>query len=112
MDEKKSCNCPFCNSVFSPANGMTSEEHIANGIISLCAELQNKSERDNHINSVCMRCGYSAMLPGVLRNSLSRHYDIYICPECGNDEAIRIFKKSVLPPAQWWCVREILSNIE
>lgn len=50
----------------------------------------------------CPRCGQLTMDPDdVLRNALSRHADIYICDECGTDEAMRDFVGCVLPIEEW-----------
>ena len=109
MSENQKCQCPLCNSIYIPADGVTADEFIANNIIAVVAEIQSKTGEDNDITKICMRCGYASMLSGVLRNALSRHFDIYICSECGNDEAIRIFKKNVLPASEWWIVKQIYS---
>lgn len=41
-------------------------------------------------NRVCPRCG-EKMNDVLVRNSLSRHCNAYICPDCGTDEALRDF---------------------
>lgn len=53
----------------------------------------------------CLRCG------GLLRdrpveNALSRALDVYICPACGMDEALRDASDAALPIREWWVVRE------
>ena len=37
----------------------------------------------------------------ISRNALSRVADVYVCPVCGMDEAIRDFEKIPLPIEQW-----------
>lgn len=49
----------------------------------------------------CPRCGYYRMDEKPVRNALSRHADVYICNQCGTDEAIRGMIKTVLPLTEW-----------
>lgn len=49
----------------------------------------------------CPRCGEFKMNPDIYKNALSRHADIYICSQCGMDEAIRVFQNNVLPFNKW-----------
>lgn len=49
----------------------------------------------------CPRCGRYNMDSHPVRNAMSRHADIYICDECGMDEAIRDFTGSALPLEDW-----------
>jgi predicted RNA-binding Zn-ribbon protein involved in translation (DUF1610 family) len=50
----------------------------------------------------CPRCGYDRMREPVATNALSRYASVYICPECGIDEAIRdMAGKSPLPFLEW-----------
>ncbi len=37
----------------------------------------------------CPRCGHDRMNEKAVRNALSRRARVYICPECGTDEALR-----------------------
>ena len=37
----------------------------------------------------------------LLHNALSRIADVYICPDCGMDEAIRDFGRIPLPIEEW-----------
>jgi DNA-directed RNA polymerase subunit RPC12/RpoP len=106
MKDTTDQRCPLCDQTVYPADGVSVNEHLARGIITKYAELQSEGERDER---TCPRCGYKRMLQGVMRNALSRHFDIYICPECGNDEAIRVYKKSILPAESWYIVQEILN---
>jgi predicted RNA-binding Zn-ribbon protein involved in translation (DUF1610 family) len=112
MSDQKTCDCPLCGTPFDPASGVTAEEHLALGVLAVYKDLQAKTDKAGKgANPLpCPRCGYARMKPGMVRNSLSRHYDIYICPECGNDEAYREYSKSMLALSQWWAVREVLSK--
>jgi hypothetical protein len=109
MSENKSC-CPFCNSIFTPTGG-TAEEYLARGIITVFNELQIKGEYDGDCDDnlrICPRCGVTRMIPGVMRNALSREINCYVCSLCGTDEAVRVFADCVLPLSSWWVVKEIL----
>lgn len=37
---------------------------------------------------ICPRCGRMAIKPRLHTNALSRHYGIYVCGLCGNQEAM------------------------
>ena len=45
---------------------------------------------------VCLRCG-NPLNDRLMVNSLSRHAKIYICQQCGSDEAMRDYGKAVMP---------------
>ena len=49
---------------------------------------------------ICPRCGRWMKLP-ITHNALSRVADVYICPDCGMDEAIRDFGRIPLPIEEW-----------
>lgn len=49
---------------------------------------------------ICPRCGQWMKLP-ITHNALSRVADVYICPDCGMDEAIRDFGRIPLPIEEW-----------
>lgn len=44
-------------------------------------------DSDNPEYQTCMRCG-KPMRPRLAENALSRALDVYVCPECGTDEAL------------------------
>ena len=52
----------------------------------------------------CPRCGRMTLRKRDVYNALSRHTDepVYICPECGVDEALRDMMGDVLPLSDWW----------
>ena len=52
----------------------------------------------------CLRCG-KELASDLFLNKLSRYLQIYICGECGNDEAIRCYKGTPLPFEQWDAVK-------
>ena len=52
------------------------------------------------INRECLRCGRK-MKKHMIDNALSRYADIYICSDCGIDEAIRDTKKDPKPLLHW-----------
>ena len=52
----------------------------------------------------CPRCGMKRMNPAKVRNALSRYAHVYICPECGTDEALRDMRNLALPLNCWWII--------
>lgn len=48
----------------------------------------------------CLRCG-NILDEQLIQNAMSRHADIYICDECGMDEAVRDWDGSPLPFFKW-----------
>jgi len=54
----------------------------------------------------CPRCGRMVMNEKPTRNALSRYADVYVCDECGMDEAIRDFGRKPLPLADWSVVKD------
>lgn len=49
----------------------------------------------------CPRCGQPDVKPRLHTNALSRHFDIYICDACGNQEAILHSRGRRLPFREW-----------
>ena len=50
----------------------------------------------------CPRCGRDNMDENPVRNALSRYANVYICDECGTDEAMRDFAGlDPLPLNEW-----------
>ena len=60
---------------------------------------RGKAQEDGEL--FCPRCGRPTMKYKLVTNALRRHADIYICDECGTDEAIRDFTRNVLPYGYW-----------
>lgn len=54
----------------------------------------------------CPRCGRKTMKAAIHTNALSRHADIYICDQCGTDEAMLDFMRNPLPIEDWACVQK------
>ena len=52
----------------------------------------------------CMRCGRKMQYP-LAQNALSRALDVYVCPDCGMDEAIRDATGEILPMSEWYIVK-------
>ena len=50
---------------------------------------------------ICPRCGRMSMDKVLLHNALSRVADVYVCPYCGMDEALRDFGRIPLPVEEW-----------
>ena len=57
------------------------------------------------LNMPCPRCGKHRMDEVNVRNALSRHEDIYICSECGTEEALFDAAGKVMPLKKWYAVR-------
>jgi len=87
---------------------MTAGEHLARGILSTYAELQRRGDHEN--SYPCPRCGESNMSANVLKNALSRQFDIHVCDACGNLEAVDAAVGKSLPLESWWAVAEILKR--
>ncbi len=49
----------------------------------------------------CPRCGRFSVKDRLHTNALSRYVDVYICDECGMDEAIRAMADEPLPLREW-----------
>lgn len=49
----------------------------------------------------CPRCGRLTMKERVATNALSRSADVYICDECGADEALRDWGGNPMPLEEW-----------
>ena len=51
----------------------------------------------------CPRCGRDAMKTALYIGALSRRADVYVCDQCGTDEAVREMTGSPLPLSEWAC---------
>lgn len=68
-------------------------------------ELGRLQEKGQAADLPCPRCGHDRMLPKPIQNALSRRAKVYICPECGMDEALRdMAGMEPLPLNQWGMV--------
>lgn len=56
----------------------------------------------------CPRCGHLRIHKNPIENSLSRYADVYICNECGNDEAFRDMDNNTLPLTEWSLAKAFL----
>ena len=54
---------------------------------------------------ICPRCGRENIKTPVHTNALSRVADIYVCDDCGSDEALRAFAGIPLPVDEWFMAR-------
>lgn len=54
------------------------------------ADLENEWAKNKHMPGAmpCMRCG-GPMRESLAENALSRALNVYVCPACGMDEALR-----------------------
>lgn len=56
------------------------------------------------LNMPCPRCGQHRMEKDMAENALSRYADIYICPDCGREEAM-LEASEQMPMEKWHAVR-------
>lgn len=71
----------------------------------LLEELGKLQEKGQATGLPCPRCGHDRMLQKPVQNALSRRAKVYICPECGMDEALRdMAGMEPLPLNQWGMV--------
>ncbi len=54
----------------------------------------------------CPRCGQMLMDERPVRNALSRHANVYVCDECGTDEAMREYAGNPLPLEEWYIAKK------
>jgi len=101
--------CPLCKGEFNPLDGMNPQNHLAKGVIETYRGMQEKNDGGNV--PPCPRCG-KPMNPWLDDNAQSRHEDIYICEECGEDEAMREQNNDILPVSEWKAVNDILGILE
>lgn len=47
-----------------------------------------KTQRNGKTRFPCPRCGQDTMDENLVMNALSRRFDVYICSQCGTDEAM------------------------
>lgn len=68
--------------------------------------LVSKSHFDTDLPEyrTCMRCGQKMQYP-LAQNALSRAMDVYVCSDCGMDEAIRDATGEILPVSEWYIVK-------
>lgn len=67
-------------------------------------DLKAQQQAGEHLP--CPRCGRKTMKDAIHTNALSRHADIYICDQCGMDEAMLDFMRNPLPIEDWACVQK------
>lgn len=91
------------------AEGATLREERAKRLVESLLEIQ---EGDGGAAQFpCPRCGHSRMDPVPVRNALSRRANVYICSECGMDEAMRdMAGKPPLPLPEWGMVKGLDSG--
>lgn len=62
--------------------------------------LERLKEMQDAGGRICPRCGRWMESP-ITHNALSRVADIYVCPDCGMDEALRDFGRIPLTVEEW-----------
>lgn len=53
---------------------------------------------------LCLRCG-QPLASSLCKNALSRALDVYVCSQCGVDEALRQSAGKFLPLSQWHAIK-------
>lgn len=71
------------------------------------ADLENEWAKNKHTPGAmpCMRCG-GPMRESLTENALSRALNIYVCPACGMDEALRDAAGKIRPVRDWYAVKQ------
>lgn len=71
------------------------------------ADLENEWAKNKHTPGAmpCMRCG-GPMRESLAESALSRALNVYVCPACGMDEALRDAAGKVLPISEWYAVKQ------
>lgn len=78
---------------------LAQDEGAAKGLIESLKEIQ---ESGFIFEFPCPRCGHTKMCAPPVRNAISRYADVYICSDCGMDEAMMDFAgMPPLPFTQW-----------
>jgi predicted RNA-binding Zn-ribbon protein involved in translation (DUF1610 family) len=75
----------------------------AKTIIDQVADIQRSGKK-----TLCPRCGRDSMNEKLARNALSRYARVYICDDCGTDEALRDLYDEVLPLTAWDAVKKVI----
>ena len=66
--------------------------------------VENAKRPESSSSLFCLRCG-APMRNTVAENARSRFVDVYICSQCGIDEAMRDATGYVLPLREWYAVK-------
>ena len=69
--------------------------------------MENEWAKNKHTPGAmpCMRCG-GPMRKSLAENALSRALNVYVCPACGMDEALRDAAGKVRPISEWYAVKQ------
>ena len=78
-------------------------------IIELMHEMEKHFEK---ISPYCPRCGQMKRDPNIYHNAHSRHAVVYICNNCGTEEALLDMKETHLPFNEWAIISELNKEIE
>ncbi|MTI95414.1 MAG: hypothetical protein FH749_07980 [Firmicutes bacterium] len=81
-------------------------DKLAHKAKSLIENLRPIQEDSKVIPFPCPRCGHDRMNRDIIKNALSRYVDVYICNQCGRDEAVRdLANLAPLPFKDWGMVK-------
>lgn len=74
-------------------------------------ELGRMQAEGTAVGLPCPRCGHDRMDTKPVRNALSRRAKVYICDQCGTEEALLdMAGKEPLPLNQWGMIRGFDEN--
>lgn len=65
----------------------------------------------NYEKGRCPRCGMMKMKEERILNSLSRYCDVYICSDCGTEEAMNDWTGKALPFEKWAVMQAFIHSV-
>lgn len=86
---------------------MTTEQKITFAMAMLAVNQRGKDNKD----MTCPRCG-KTMHGKATTNALSRYYNVYICSDCGTEEALMDFYSHKSKPIEDWYVAKVLESVK
>lgn len=64
-----------------------------------------REQQSGNNTDICPRCGCPDMIEGLSRNCLSRYADVYICRDCGTEEAIMQMVGEINDFSDWYSAK-------
>lgn len=80
-------------------------EHLNEQTAKAALERFARVQRDHRF--ACPRCGQWTMKERTVTNALSRHAEVYICDQCGTEEAVLDYLGKPLPLSQWSFITDV-----
>lgn len=98
--------CPDCRANLDPGERCDCKDKAVRFLNSL-RRLQETPEAGCVLP--CPRCGRERMTADPALNALSRHENVYVCSECGRDEALRdVSGMPPLPLREWGMIKAFI----